>query len=403
MSFKKMLGIITIMIVLVFSMMLSTSYAWYTFENASTTFEGVTNNDEILVGYGTSEYISTSIAIPILEEDIDKYSEKNNFFVNVKKSELDTELVVSVSLVDIMIDNALMTEEFKIDLYYQGELLKNISGADIEDKTVEVMELASTLIDNFTDNNFELRVYILDNGMDQSELMNKTFAAKIEVNIISRIQTNVLDEGINSNNKFIINDDINYLNSYDDLSQVRLSLISDSANSMCISVDTSVCSDYIEFNEEYSLDFTNVSNEAKKIYVYYKDIDDKIIAAMSKSIMIDTISPSDNSIVISDGDTLERNLVISSVGADYMCLSNKFIDSSECNNWIPYSSSYDWTLELFLENTYVEVIAYFKDVYGNISEVVSDRVDFKQLGEENAISDSEDIIINDDSLNVDIS
>ena len=203
MSFKKMLGIITIMIVLVFSMMLSTSYAWYTFENASTTFEGVTNNDEILVGYGTNEYISTSIAVPILEEDIDKYSSKNNFFVNVKESELDTELVVSVSLVDIMIDDALMTEEFKIDLYYQGELLKNISGADIEVKTVEVMELASTLIDNFTDNNFELRVYILDNGMDQSELMNKTFAAKIEVNIISRVQTNVLDEGINSNNVFV--------------------------------------------------------------------------------------------------------------------------------------------------------------------------------------------------------
>ena len=78
-SLKKLLGIILAIIIVVFSMMLSTSYAWYTFENASTTFEGKTNNDEILVGYGTNEFISTSTAVPILEEDIIKYSEKNSF------------------------------------------------------------------------------------------------------------------------------------------------------------------------------------------------------------------------------------------------------------------------------------------------------------------------------------
>ena len=47
-SFKKLLGIISIIIVVVFSLMLTTSYAWYSFENARTSVSGVTNNDDII-------------------------------------------------------------------------------------------------------------------------------------------------------------------------------------------------------------------------------------------------------------------------------------------------------------------------------------------------------------------
>ena len=55
-----MLGIISIVIVVVFSMMLSTSYAWYSFENASTSFQGMTNDDDIIImcSDGLSNYIS---------------------------------------------------------------------------------------------------------------------------------------------------------------------------------------------------------------------------------------------------------------------------------------------------------------------------------------------------------
>ena len=50
-----MLGIISIVIVVVFSMMLSTSYAWYSFENASTSFQGMTNDDDIIINYQHGE------------------------------------------------------------------------------------------------------------------------------------------------------------------------------------------------------------------------------------------------------------------------------------------------------------------------------------------------------------
>ena len=40
-------------------MMLTTSYAWYSFETASTTFSGVTNNDDIKVSFQKGEYINT--------------------------------------------------------------------------------------------------------------------------------------------------------------------------------------------------------------------------------------------------------------------------------------------------------------------------------------------------------
>ena len=157
-SLKKLLGIILAIIIVVFSMMLSTSYAWYTFENASTTFEGKTNNDEILVGYGTNEFISTSTAVPILEEDIIKYSEKNSFFVNVKDSELDTELAVSISLIDIVIDKELQVDTFKFDLYYQGELIKTVTGSELGINGEDKKEVDVVLLNNIIDNNFELRV-----------------------------------------------------------------------------------------------------------------------------------------------------------------------------------------------------------------------------------------------------
>ena len=374
-SLKKLLGIILAIIIVVFSMMLSTSYAWYAFENASTAFEGKTNNDEILVGYGTNEFISTSTAVPILEEDIDKYSEKNSFFVNVKENAIDTELAVAVSLVDIVIDDALKVASFRFDLYYQGELIKTITGEDFENNLEDKKELDVVLLDNTIDNNFELRVYILDDGTDQSGMMSKTFSAKVSVDIISRIQSNVLLEGINSNNSFTINKGERYINASGDISKVNLSLLSDNALTMCISVDTSVCSDYIDFSNSYLLDWTNVEDGEKIVYVYYKDVDGKIVAAMRDSVILDTVSPINNSVLISEGSSLNRTLTLYSEGASSMCISNTLIDSNECINWVDYNPLYEWTLEVLGENTYGEVFVYFRDDALNVAEVVSARVD----------------------------
>lgn len=193
MKLKKMLGIISIVIVVVFSMMLTTSYAWYAFDNASTVFEGMTNNDDIIVSYQKGEYINATTAIPISSEQVDMYSEKNNFNIVVKNNAKDSEMLVSISLVEISIDGSLQKPSFKIELYHQSDKIAGFGGDDIGTSGATTKKLADVILDNDVTNNFELRLYILDDGTNQTTMENKTFQAKIQVNVISRLKNSLND------------------------------------------------------------------------------------------------------------------------------------------------------------------------------------------------------------------
>lgn len=346
-------------------MMLTTSYAWYSFENASTAFEGMTTDDEILVSYGTSQYISTSTAIPISSADIDEYSEKNNFSITVRDSAVDNELVVSISLVEINIAGALQNANFKIELYYQGSKINTVAGNSVGTSGATTKSLGTVTLSNTTANNFEVRVYILDDGTNQSSLEGKTFSAKIQVNIVSRTPLNVILEGVSGNNSFTIKDGASYINVSDDVSAVPLSLVTEDAATMCISVNTSACTNYIAFSDTYTLDWSSESDGEKVVYVYYKDSADDIIAAMSESIILDRTAPSDNSVSIGGTDGISRTLTIASTGADYMCFSETSNSASDCTEWIDFASTYDYT---FSEGTGTKTIyAFFRDEAGNTS------------------------------------
>ena len=134
---------------------------------------------------------------------------------------------------------------------------------------------------------------------------------------------------------------------------------------MCISVNNSSCNNYIDFSKTYIFDWSSEEDGEKIVYVYYKDKKGNIIASLSNTIIIDTTAPTDNSLVIEDGPTLNRVLTISSTGADYMCFSNTSSESSDCINWVSYATSYNWKLSdgLGIKTVY----AFFKDRAGNIS------------------------------------
>lgn len=221
-NLKKLLGIISVVIIVVFSMMLTTSYAWYSFGNASTVFEGMTNNDDIIVSYRTDEYINTTIAIPISSSDIAKYSDKNNFSIDVKNNVKDTEIAVRISLTEVNIDGALKDYDFKFDLYHQDTLIDENSSSDCINSTMcgaqfttgNTRTLGTVVLDNNVTNNFELRIYLLDDGYEQgsyndkdndgvqdlesqetddSGMMNKTFSAKIKIEVVSRLKNTIDD------------------------------------------------------------------------------------------------------------------------------------------------------------------------------------------------------------------
>ena len=87
------------------------------------------------------------------------------------------------------------------------------------------------------------------------------------------------------NNTFWINDGA--LEVIDaDKKEVTLTLRSPNASKMCISTDTSVCTKYIDFEESYTLDWTDEEPGEKLVYVYYKNDNGSIIATINRSITL---------------------------------------------------------------------------------------------------------------------
>ena len=151
MKFNKTLFVILLFVICMFAIMLSSSYAWYSFTNGSTTFDVATNNDDIKVVYHTGMYINTTSALPISEKEIDEYSEKNKFSIDLNDKNLVNKLLVDISLIDIEIDNELKSNDFKYDLLYNG--INISSGSFIGANNNENFSIANNIVLETVDSN----------------------------------------------------------------------------------------------------------------------------------------------------------------------------------------------------------------------------------------------------------
>lgn len=93
-----------------------------------------------------------------------------------------------------------------------------------------------------------------------------------------------------SNYSFYINDDDGHITDSNSKSNLELILSGSDVSTMCISVNTSVCTNYVNYNNNYILDLSGVEDGEHFIYVYYKDSNENIVASMNKSVIIDTSS-----------------------------------------------------------------------------------------------------------------
>jgi len=217
-SFRKLLFVMLVIIVLMFGLMLTTSYAWYSYENASTKFDVNTADEDITVNYLSNKYINTAIAIPLTPAQIEQYSEKCIFTINVDSKRSDNAIMASVYLKDVEIEDELKDKNLKIELYYQGNKIgmgidgtKLINGSDIL--------IDSVILEGYTDNLFEVRVYILDDNTNQSAMMGKSFKGTVEVKSIYRMgnlddfnnnsEENDVDEEILNDDNSDLENDIN--------------------------------------------------------------------------------------------------------------------------------------------------------------------------------------------------
>ncbi len=193
MKYKKLLFVMIIVIISGFSLMLATSYAWYSFINGSTTFDAVTSDKDVDVRFIKGEYINNTVAVPIASADVDRYSDKHQFVVRVRNNKESNQILLKISLIDIAMSEALRNTNFVVDLYHQGSKVATVNGSSLAISGATTKLLHTVTLDSTVDNNFEVRVYLLDNGSDQSTLMNKSFSAKIQTEVVSRLKTKISD------------------------------------------------------------------------------------------------------------------------------------------------------------------------------------------------------------------
>ena len=109
-TFKRLLIILSFAVTVLIVILLGTSYAWYTFDNAVTSFNNVqtfSDNIDTAVVFTNSSNIGTTVGIPILASDVEERSEKTIFTVTPSTTLSGREVAFQISLIDLKIDSAL--------------------------------------------------------------------------------------------------------------------------------------------------------------------------------------------------------------------------------------------------------------------------------------------------------
>ena len=194
MKFSKMIFVLTIAMSIIFSCMLGTSYAYYTFSDGTNVNVTTGNFDaDVAVVFNQSQYINMRSGVPISTSDVDKYANKSVFTLVPDSTKLNGyDVAVNIKLVDISIDDELKISDFKYDLNCNNgsttTTLKSGTGVDFTSSDITLGTL-STSDNTFNVNNSytcTLRIWLNESGADQNSLMNKHFSSLIKVESMYR-------------------------------------------------------------------------------------------------------------------------------------------------------------------------------------------------------------------------
>ena len=72
-----------------------------------------------------------------------------------------------------------------------------------------------------------------------------------------------------------------------DNSTVSLKIIGDYASKVCININSTVCTNYVDIQDIYLLDINGISSSDNIIYAYFKDENDNIVATVNRKIVFD--------------------------------------------------------------------------------------------------------------------
>ena len=169
-------------------MLLGTSYAWYQFDNAVTTFSNVqtySGNNDLDVIFTNDENINTTVGLPFTPEQVDFYSSKTKFTLTTPLTPKKT-IAFQISIINLNIAPELtVVTDLKYSLIQTigSETPTTVASGNFKDVSEDTLVLMPmTKITNYgTTYYYEFRLWLEESGGDQNNLMGKSLTGKIKV------------------------------------------------------------------------------------------------------------------------------------------------------------------------------------------------------------------------------
>lgn len=193
-TFKRLLIILSFAVTVLIVILLGTSYAWYTFDNAVTSFNNVqtfSDNIDTAVVFTNSSNIGTTVGIPILASDVEERSEKTIFTVTPSTTLSGREVAFQISLIDLKIDSALTgVSSLKYSLLQTVDgTTTTIKSGNFSGVTADSLILATTTVPSANlgkTYSYEFRLWLEEDNSNQNALMGKKLEGYVKVNTAIR-------------------------------------------------------------------------------------------------------------------------------------------------------------------------------------------------------------------------
>lgn len=183
MEFKKLLLILSITITIIIGIMFGASYAWYAYSNAESRVAATAIKDVPTIIFSQNEYITDTNTSPIYDEDRYRYANRNSFAITLGENLSNYETGIEISLKDIAISNELKISNYKYELLQDGTAVSSGDFSNIGSMTNLILVPMKVMKPNNYPHtfNYELYIWLSEDGTNQNELMNKKFSAKVNI------------------------------------------------------------------------------------------------------------------------------------------------------------------------------------------------------------------------------
>ncbi len=184
MEFKRLILVLSITVFMIFGSMLGASYAWYAYENAETSLFGTTIKEAPTTIFSQTEYIGSSVNMPIKDEDHRNYANINSFTITFGENLTKYETAISIVLDEIYLSEELRIANYKYELVENNQVVSSGDFSNIGSNTTLVLYPSKIMeIESYpTTYTYELYIWLSDDGSNQNHLMDKGFSGRVKVN-----------------------------------------------------------------------------------------------------------------------------------------------------------------------------------------------------------------------------